>query len=500
MAQALRPRPRDTGVTPQRIPSRPAPLIHPRHFRQRHHAAAILVVVVLAAVTFQLFPRREVTVFRDGAAYRVSTTFNTDSDALDAASVSLAPGDRVLSGVGGSHASLAVQRARPVRIAVDGGLVEVRTHATTVSGVLADAGVVLHPGDRVLIDGTAATSRSSLASAALISRRSLPITYEVAALAPTQVAVSVVRARPVTVFVDTLKVDLSSAAATVEGVLADLGMTVREGDLVRPALDAPITAGLTIRLAKARSVSLRFDGVDQLLYTQAETVADVLLLLGVEPGPRDLLSPPRETAISNGMSIVIGLTRTFDEVVEDSVPPAIVYESDATLPAGQVRVIPGTPGLKLTTYRVTLENGVETARVVSGTPTVLRPPTPSRHISGSTQSGAGRTTLDVPGYSGPYARAVTVRATWYNATHGVWSLDDPNYGRTATGAIVSYGICAVDPRVIPLGTRFYVPGYGTCLAADTGGLVRGNTVDLGFPEEAGNSPWATQTLDIYILD
>jgi 3D (Asp-Asp-Asp) domain-containing protein len=66
--------------------------------------------------------------------------------------------------------------------------------------------------------------------------------------------------------------------------------------------------------------------------------------------------------------------------------------------------------------------------------------------------------------------------------------------------MVGYGICAVDPTVIPLGTRFYVPGYGTCLAADTGGLVKGMTVDLGFPEEAGNNPWATQTLDIYILD
>ena len=61
-------------------------------------------------------------------------------------------------------------------------------------------------------------------------------------------------------------------------------------------------------------------------------------------------------------------------------------------------------------------------------------------------------------------------------------------------------LCAVDPLVIPLGTRFYVPGYGTCLAADTGGLVKGNHVDLGFPEEAGQNPWNPQNLDIYILD
>lgn len=498
MAQALRSRTREKSSASHRIATRAAPPIHPHHFRRRHHAAAITVVVLLAVLLFQVFPGREVTVFKDGSAYRVSTTFDTESDALEAAAVRLEPGDRVLAGYGGSYASVAVQRARPVVIEVDGATLELRTHSATVAGVLAESGLDLREGDRVLLDGHAATTRSSLASAAYVARRAQPVTHEVAALSPNTLRVSVVRARPVAVMVDTLQVELSSAATTVAGVLADMGMTVREGDLVRPALDTAVTAGLTIRLAKARSVNLRLDGVEQVLYTQARTVKDVLMILGVSPGPDDVVSPPPETPITNGMDVVIGLTRVVSEVTEESVPPAIAYENDPTLVSGQVRVLPGTPGLKQTTYTVTYKNGVEASRVATGS-VIARAAVPTRHVTGTSVAGEGQTTLDVPGYNGPYTSKLTVKATWYNATHGAWPAGDPNYGRTATGIMLDYGVCAVDPAVIPLGTRFYVPGYGTCLAADTGGLVKGNHVDLGFPEESGWNPWHTQTLDIYIL-
>jgi hypothetical protein len=188
-------------------------------------------------------------------------------------------------------------------------------------------------------------------------------------------------------------------------------------------------------------------------------VQDVLNILALTPGPEDMVSPPPETPITNDMSIVIGLTRVVSEVVEESVPPAMVYESDATLAAGQVRVAPGVPGLKQTTYRVTYKNGAEANRTATGS-SVVRAASPTRHITGTKGASGGPLTLDVPGYSGPYASKLTVRATWYNATHGAWASSDPNYGLTRSGVMLDYGICAVDPNVIPLGTRFYVPGYG----------------------------------------
>ncbi len=463
------------------------------------------MVVLLAVVGFQVFPRRDVTVLSNGQSYRVSAVFDPRSEALAAASVALGRGDRVLYGTGGRHASVAVQRARPVAVEVDGSVLEVRTQASTVGGALAAAWVDLRPGDRVYLDGQPANSRGPLLSPSFAARSGTNVPSAFLSVAPGDpvtdvLRLSVVRARPVTVFVDTLRLDTSSSAPTVEGLLSELGMTVREVDLVRPGLETPVTAGLTVRLAKARTVNLKIDGKEQTLYTQAQTVADILRILGVDPGPEEILSPPRTSYVTNGMTVVIGLNRTVEEETSESVPPGIVFETDGALPAGTVRVIAGTPGVRTTRYLVTYKNGVETSRVVAAGGGVIQLPTPTRQIAGSRPTGGQRPTLDAPDYTGTYSRRLTVWATWYNATQGGKTRDDPAYGITATGKWLDYGICAVDPTVIPLGSWMYIPKYGKCLAADTGSGVRGNMVDLGFPESAGDHPWGTQQLEIYILD
>lgn len=71
-------------------------------------------------------------------------------------------------------------------------------------------------------------------------------------------------------------------------------------------------------------------------------------------------------------------------------------------------------------------------------------------------------------------------------------------GRTATGILTAPGVVAVDPSVIPLGTRMTIPGYGTGIAADTGGAVHGNTIDLWFPTTAQALAWGRRTVTITI--
>lgn len=71
-------------------------------------------------------------------------------------------------------------------------------------------------------------------------------------------------------------------------------------------------------------------------------------------------------------------------------------------------------------------------------------------------------------------------------------------GRTASGLLVGHGIVAVDPSVIPLGTRMYVPGYGDAVAADTGSAVRGAMIDLWFPTTAHALRWGRRTVTITI--
>ena len=83
--------------------------------------------------------------------------------------------------------------------------------------------------------------------------------------------------------------------------------------------------------------------------------------------------------------------------------------------------------------------------------------------------------------------ALTVRALGYSLK-----------GSTATGVPVGWGIVAVDPSVIPLGTRLTIPGYGTGVAADTGPGVRGATIDLWFPSRAQALAWGSRTITVTI--
>jgi 3D (Asp-Asp-Asp) domain-containing protein len=72
-------------------------------------------------------------------------------------------------------------------------------------------------------------------------------------------------------------------------------------------------------------------------------------------------------------------------------------------------------------------------------------------------------------------------------------------GHTSSGLPVGPGICAVDPSVIPMGTRFIVPGYGTCIAADRGSAIIGARIDLWFATFAQAAAWGRQTVTITLL-
>jgi 3D (Asp-Asp-Asp) domain-containing protein len=80
---------------------------------------------------------------------------------------------------------------------------------------------------------------------------------------------------------------------------------------------------------------------------------------------------------------------------------------------------------------------------------------------------------------------MTVVATGYSGT-----------GATATGLATGWGVVAVDPGVIPLGTRMSIPGYGGGVAADVGSAVSGAMIDLWFPSDAQARAWGRRTITI----
>lgn len=86
-------------------------------------------------------------------------------------------------------------------------------------------------------------------------------------------------------------------------------------------------------------------------------------------------------------------------------------------------------------------------------------------------------------------RSFTATATAYTHTGDA----------TFTGIMPYVGVIAVDPKVIPLGTRVYVDGYGEAIAADTGGLIKGRKIDLFMDTEQECNEWGIQQRRIYIL-
>jgi 3D (Asp-Asp-Asp) domain-containing protein len=71
-------------------------------------------------------------------------------------------------------------------------------------------------------------------------------------------------------------------------------------------------------------------------------------------------------------------------------------------------------------------------------------------------------------------------------------------GRTALGVPVQKGVVAVDPNLIPLGTKLHVPGYGPALAADVGYAIKGRIIDLWFPSTAKARAWGRRTVTITV--
>jgi 3D (Asp-Asp-Asp) domain-containing protein len=99
-----------------------------------------------------------------------------------------------------------------------------------------------------------------------------------------------------------------------------------------------------------------------------------------------------------------------------------------------------------------------------------------------------------------------MKATAYTSDYASTgkSPGDYGFGRTATGTQArrnpnGFSSIAVDPRVIPYGTKLYVEGYGYAIAEDTGGAIKGNIIDVYFNSAGECSNWGVRYVNVYIL-
>ncbi len=113
--------------------------------------------------------------------------------------------------------------------------------------------------------------------------------------------------------------------------------------------------------------------------------------------------------------------------------------------------------------------------------------------------GSSTDVVPANGHFYHFSRVLTMKATAYDST---WASNGPWTGqRSAIGLPLDQGIVAVDPSVIPLGSRLYVQNYGLAVAADTGSAIVGDRIDLFFWDTpAQTAAFGIQTLRVYVLD
>lgn len=283
----------------------------------------------------------------------------------------------------------------------------------------------------------------------------------------------------IAVVVDGQTAPLETSARTVGEALAEAHYRLYLADAIAPALDTPVQAGLSITIARARPMGITADGRTLLTRTQHTTVGEVLAEAGVALVAQDYSIPaPDQPLPPEGF---IRVVRVREELLttQETLPYETLYQARADWEIDTVQGLQaGRAGLKEKRVRVRYEDGVEVSRVDEGEFVVQEP---QAYIIGYGTNIVIRT-IDTPNGPIEYWRSYEMYATSYAAKFLSRPPDSPNYGRTASGKILTKGLVAIDRRYISFGTQMYVPGYGFAEAADTGGGVKGRWIDLGFDD------------------
>jgi uncharacterized protein YabE (DUF348 family)/3D (Asp-Asp-Asp) domain-containing protein len=476
-------------------------------------AAALLVLAVPA-------PWLELSAGEAGRAGRPASMLNDLSMSPVAASAQDAPA-AMSTWHGGTGAGVSGSPVRSVALELDGRVVWLRSDAPTLREALRRAGVRLAPGDRVLL-GHALLPLEQPLSQALSRAGTAPVSSGVRTasqrggprLAPRVVHADgpdastsealrlvLVRAVPLEIIDEGVRLALHTTARTVGAALSEAGITLEAEDQVVPPPETPVVAGLRVLINRAQSLLLIHDGQERAVRTRAASVADLLAAEGIALGPLDRVEPALDADVRGYTRVrVVRGWETVEELLEQ-LPCGEAWQHDPALPVGEVREVrAGRNGTVRLVVRRFFEDGQEVeSRVVSEQ--VLEPPR-DRILAFGTRVPEGQPHIDGLPALGRVRAVLTMLATAYDP--GPRSTGkrpgSPDYGVTASGLPAGYGVVAVDPRVIPLGTRLYIPGYGFAIAGDTGGAIVGQRIDVGFATEQEALNFGRRMVDVYILE
>ena len=336
------------------------------------------------------------------------------------------------------------------------------------------------------------------------------------------------RAVLVTVTDAGVPVEYYSTAKNVAGVINQTGYTIGEFDRIVPALDAEVISGMNIEIKRAKRVFVINNNESKEVYSCAETVEDFLNENNIIVDENTMVNLKSDVAIKSDMKIKITPVEVSYEDITEAIPYKTETRNNSSMPSGSSKVIQsGSNGTRVITFEVKSKDGVEISRkqidskttkdavnriVEVGTAANKTKSTASSSASSKSSntssvktSSSGSTSNAGKNFN--YSKVLTCRATAYDLSYESCGKrpGDKNYGITASGMKARYGVVAVDPSVIPLGTKLYIESldgswaYGYCVAGDTGGGICGNSVDLFFDSHSEAIKFGRRQVKVYIL-
>ncbi len=370
-----------------------------------------------------------------------------------------------------------------VTLDANGETIKVTTHAKTVEQLLQEQNIDLTEHDKI----------SPSLNTKIVN--GLAITWE--------------QVKEVTISVDGNQSTVWTTKTHVKDILKEANIEVSEHDFLMQGLDTEIGADNQIDIQRGFQVLL-VDGANKRQeWSTSTTVANFLKHQGIQLNEYDRVEGYNLEDILTPTSkvVVVRVEKVFD-VVDDSLDFAIEKTQDASLQEGKEKVVnAGEKGTISRKYEIVKENGQVVAKNLQSETVIKEPKNQSVAVGTKTVETSTATSVEPPSSSNEFAATTTepsngnefyVIATAYTAYCNGCS------GTTATGIdLRSYPdekVIAVDPDVIKLGSKVWVEGYGTAIAGDTGGAIKGNKIDIFVPSETQAINWGVKIVRIKVFD
>lgn len=293
-----------------------------------------------------------------------------------------------------------------------------------------------------------------------------------------------------------------TSETTVGQLLEENGIMLEENDNIDKDLSELVENEMRINIERAKVVKITIDNKTYKSFkTGCETIGELMSEMGKEDGTEYILATPKFSSsmkIEDEIEFEISSVKTEEISTNEEIPFETVKKEDNSLKKGTEKVkTKGEKGIKTTTFKnVYIGGELKETTVISEEitkeavdeviliGTYVEPEKPAEPQPQTIKTSAG--TFNVK-------KEMTMRATGYCAYA-------PGCGLyTATGAVAKKGVVAVDKSVIPLGTKLYIDGYGVAIAADTGGAIKGDRIDLCFDNYNQAVQFGRNNVKVYII-